>query len=1515
MMRKSLLAFAILLASALTAANVIEDTSFQWDFRVRGGAEGEVLRPPAHKPARLIRRNNEGQVLLLNKTPIPLTPGKSYKVIARVRRLEGEPNVIMVLTMGGKRRPFPRKDFTLPPVGTPMDLVMTFQAREDETRLHASIYSTAIGVLAVESFECLEEGGATSASTETNWIEDPKFQWDFRVRGGAEGEVLRPPAHKPAKLIRRNDEGQVLLLNKTPIPLTPGKSYKVTAKVRRLEGEPNVIMVLTMGGKRRPFPRKDFTLPPVGTSMDLVMTFQAREDETRLHASIYSTATGVLAVDSFTCQEYDASKSAAVSLRSFQCAGPELKKYVECTRAFQTFSSSPFVEAIFPSQGGGYFTLPVDWQANQIQSLEVEYRAFHEPGCLILEYTAEHNGRKQGSFFGQSMPPSGEFQPIRFRVSDDVNWKGRITELRLKWSNLYIPPRLAIRSIRARGIDNLIPFAERALKGPIQVEELRPRGRYHLKRENGGTAPAYRLNMMDARGNTISSIELPKGVTSLDFNADPLVARATLTADSAAGDAPLLQLAEMPSLTGKGKNWRAFWIWCQNSTGPLDTHVCFRRRFELDSEPVIGWFAGTADDQLSMSVNGVNVAVTKRWDYPERADIRPMLRAGKNEIILDAFNHQAWGGVLGEFYIKTASGREYFLLTDKNWECRIGQSGEFNHPTHIIGAVPVMPWGNRVHYCYAGPIAKVRLTSMPTDGNILRWKATLAEPSPVDTDELEFECRMPDGARLRKTGHISPSTGKWPVGQEFELTATFPPLVTGAEGVVKVMPRPPFLDVEGTEANLHVSKPKRLEFPVAKITNAGGRCWFQVDGKRIAPFSYYLPDNFLAAPAERSGLVKDAANSGLRVIRFGHRIGEIWKAEETYDFDKLDTGLETVASHAPDAFIILHIGTYMPRWWLQKHPDEQVGFYGNEPLSPSEDFQSIASELWLQECEKYLGRLIEHLRMSPFASRVIGISLSDGTTYEWLYSHGRGHKGRVYSGWSPAGISSYRKWLRNKYKTDSALAKAWNRPDATLANALPPTPQRIDNSSVGHFLLPEKDHDIIDWSEYCNDRLADAWLGLCKMVKDLSGGRLLTGSYYGYLVQFSWMYFCLQDAGHRHSGRVARSPYADYVICPTMYRWRHLGGADGLQNLAGAYTLHGKPVICELDYRTFSESTERETGNGKMSTASSSVAMLNRGFGMMAAQGMGGHYYEMYMRWFREPVIQAAIKSHHNLYYSLPEKEQGLVPSQVAIVSDEFSPALTKTHLGGGIHTPLIEEIARTFPKVGVAYRHVLLPDLLESNVLPPQKFYIMTNLFSLTQEQRSALMARFRSEKATVLWLYAPGVFVGEQGPSPDNISKFLGVRFEMTTAPREMRVNFENPAEFGGVKTANSGNQCAPWFLPVSGFEKVIARTPEGKPAIVSWKADGVNHIFCAVPNPPTPFMAKLAEQAGVHVFNADGDAIWAGNDFVTIHTVTAGRKKIRLPVGTAMKQVLGPQVEVAKDGSFPAAAGETYVFLLTK
>jgi hypothetical protein len=360
----------------------------------------------------------------------------------------------------------------------------------------------------------------------------------------------------------------------------------------------------------------------------------------------------------------------------------------------------------------------------------------------------------------------------------------------------------------------------------------------------------------------------------------------------------------------------------------------------------------------------------------------------------------------------------------------------------------------------------------------------------------------------------------------------------------------------------------------------------------------------------------------------------------------------------------------------------------------------------------------------------------------------------------------------------------------------------------------------------------------------------------------------------------------------------------------GALAAAGKLLICELDQRTFTEYLEIQWQNGRVDTVEQTLAMLDRDFGLVASRGMGAHWMEMFDKWYREPVVQAAMGRHMAAYRKLPKLPRGSTPADVCVVSDLRSPLYVRLNEGDGIHPWLLPELLRRLPEAGFAWQQVLVDDLLVPGRIPSHGFYIMTNVLVLSPEQRRGLNRRFEREGAAVLWLYAPGAFEPEKPAGAANVEATTGFRMRMSLDKTPMRCTVE-PAWGGG--RAEVAAAVGPWFLPVAdaGCE-VLARGQDGEATAVS-RRDGRRTIsFSAIPNLPPRCLRRMARSAGAWIYADTGDPVTVGNDLLFLHTKTGGDKTIRLPRGRRLRPLIGPIPHGVRAGSpWEARAGQTYGF----
>lgn len=159
-----------------------------------------------------------------------------------------------------------------------------------------------------------------------------------------------------------------------------------------------------------------------------------------------------------------------------------------------------------------------------------------------------------------------------------------------------------------------------------------------------------------------------------------------------ADDAP----AAAPDLTGAQWLWRSDLTDMQVVQLQIPPEIAyFKYSIDLPSTGIkAAWFAGTADDQLSLFVNGSNPYNSADWREMHVVDILPALTNGMNTIRLEAHNFGTTpnaGGMVAKIMIEHADGSIEEILTGKEWLSSLDGSN-WATPT-VLGRMGGQPWG------------------------------------------------------------------------------------------------------------------------------------------------------------------------------------------------------------------------------------------------------------------------------------------------------------------------------------------------------------------------------------------------------------------------------------------------------------------------------------------------------------------------------------------------------------------------------------------------------------------------------------------------------------------------------------------------------------------------------------------------------------------------------------------------------------------------------------------------------
>jgi hypothetical protein len=631
-----------------------------------------------------------------------------------------------------------------------------------------------------------------------------------------------------------------------------------------------------------------------------------------------------------------------------------------------------------------------------------------------------------------------------------------------------------------------------------------------------------------------------------------------------------------------------------------------------------------------------------------------------------------------------------------------------------------------------------------------------------------------------------------------------------------------------------------------------------------------------------------------------------------YDFANFKGKLQQLIDIDPQARFHLRIHLEMPAWWQQLHPDEC------ELLSDGRRAcQSFASTLWRQQAKDFLRQFIAHIRKAGLFEQVIAYQVGTGHTGEWV--KGEGSMASLCGDFSQPMKIHFRDWLRKTYQADvRALQTAWAKPGITFDTAEAPTAEQQLTTTQYTFRDPQKEQQVVDYYRCLAELCADLLIDFCTTVKEASEGQSLAGAFYGYLMDQAWnagffgegahsQYSTTQRGGHLGLWKVLQSPNVDFLVSPYSYGFRGIGGEGCSMLPSESVRLHGKLYIFEEDSRT--HLTAHDHPNyGKTDTLEDSTAVLQRNLAYVLAHGhgiwwlAGGSPTTPHIELSQQPAFRPLLKCFQELgEFTL--KLDRRPSAQVAVLLDDES--YYYESLTNDLDTALIfQQRLWGLPRMGAPFDTYLLQDFLEGR-LPPYKLYIFLNAFRLDPGRRQALKREVQREGRVALWIYAPGYI--QDNLSLMNMSDLTGFTFEKGDnpwGPLMYITDFQHPITRGLSQDLfwGTNSRLGPVFhLADYGAEtlgNVVYSQGRCRPGLgVKTFADWTS-IYCAAPNLPASVLRGVARYAGVHLYNEQGDVLYATPQLLGVHTLAGGERTFRLPEAVEVVYDLFDKKEIVRD-----------------
>lgn len=454
-----------------------------------------------------------------------------------------------------------------------------------------------------------------------------------------------------------------------------------------------------------------------------------------------------------------------------------------------------------------------------------------------------------------------------------------------------------------------------------------------------------------------------------------------------------------------------------------------------------------------------------------------------------------------------------------------------------------------------------------------------------------------------------------------------------------------------------------------------------------------------------------------------------------------------------DATFVLQVDFNPPAPWFEAHGDVRMaGTVGDVPLP------CPASEPWRGASRSAFDRLRQALIQAELDTSVTGYALFGLLNGGW--------QGGPNTDNSPANTTAFRAALARSYADDAALQKAWGNPQVTLATAeIPMETETAESPAIFHTL--DSEQSFVDYHRFAANSVADAIGSLASHIRSTSGAVPEIWANYGHTFEKG-----RASDGHLALGALLDSD-VDGFISPVSMLNRGIGATGGFMGPVDSARAHGKTWILIDDTRT-GIAWNKETGQIEQMRglrAEDVHDVQRRNFALAALHGLTlvwsdpggegflhddeqwkvfGQLFEIYQK----DILAAAPSAVADTPPAAAEEEiaatdpaavepELLAPPSADVVHptimafvDEDSQFITKE--ATGFDATLMAN-RDAILQSGASAEFYLLDDLLDDRV-SPAPVYILLNAYRLSAAEVKKLHERFAAEKATVLWVYAPG-------------------------------------------------------------------------------------------------------------------------------------------------------------------------------
>jgi len=133
------------------------------------------------------------------------------------------------------------------------------------------------------------------------------------------------------------------------------------------------------------------------------------------------------------------------------------------------------------------------------------------------------------------------------------------------------------------------------------------------------------------------------------------------------------------------------WIWTKKNAD-ANEQADFRTEFEVAGGIKSAVLNLTCDNGATALINGRKVLENADWQLAAKGDVKGALRAGKNEIVVQARNRGGVAALIARLNIETADGKRIAIETNDRW-LATNRDGKDWKPAVVLAKYGEGPWG------------------------------------------------------------------------------------------------------------------------------------------------------------------------------------------------------------------------------------------------------------------------------------------------------------------------------------------------------------------------------------------------------------------------------------------------------------------------------------------------------------------------------------------------------------------------------------------------------------------------------------------------------------------------------------------------------------------------------------------------------------------------------------------------------------------------------------------------------